>query len=261
MIRRFFAIVTILLVPAQALADQTDPPAIDPKAAAITTASFDFIASQPAMTVSWFITYDRIFEGREKITFIRSGTNTLARGKGFRSYSEHDSEVREYVYDGERFTVSAPNGDFYATTEVSGDFDTLVTGLKERHDLVLPLWSVMSAQSADEFFDDVERATYLGTTLVNGQGAHHIAFSEYAEDFQLWISTDPERPVPLMIVGTEPYKQGWPQYSAFLYDWTLSPELPEDFFAFVPDDDDVEIGFSSLVVDPDLGEPVKAGSE
>lgn len=260
MIRRLFTLATFLLVPTFAIA-QDEEPAIDPRAAEIVAKSLDFIAGQPAMHVSWFITYDRIFEGRERITFVRSGTNTLERGKGFRSYSEHENQVREYLYDGETFTVSVPGRDFYAQAPAAGDFDTLVDELRERFSLVLPLWSIMSAASADEFFDDVERATYLGTTLINGREAHHIAMSEYDEDFQVWVSTDEERPVPLMVVGTSPYKQGWPGYHAYLYDWVFDPEMPEGFFTFAPDDNDIEIGFANIKIDPELDEPVKQDAQ
>ncbi|MEM7668387.1 MAG: DUF2092 domain-containing protein [Pseudomonadota bacterium] len=260
MIRRLLTIATLALLPMSAVAEDDDPP-IDPKAAEIVKTAFDFLAGQPAVQVNWFITYDRIFEGRERVTFVRSGANTLARGKGFRSYAEHENQVREYVYDGQTFTVAVPERDFYARAPAAGDFDTLVDDLKERFDLVLPLWSIMSASSSGDFFADVERASYLGTTLINGRSAHHIAFSEYSEDFQVWIAADEERPVPLMIVGTDPYEQGWPGYHAYLYDWNFAPELGDDFFAFAPDENDIEIGFSNLAIDPVQGEPVKRDAQ
>ncbi|MBY8974574.1 DUF2092 domain-containing protein [Rhodobacteraceae bacterium NNCM2] len=255
MIKSFLAASLLLLTPIAANAQGEEPPAIDPKAVEIAGAAFKFVAEQPHLSVSWFVTYDRVFEGREKLTFVRTGTNTLVRGKGFRSYAEHLNKVREYIYDGETFTVSAPLDGFYAQAEVTGSFDELVDGLSEKYDLVLPIWQLLSAESGELFFEEVERATYMGTTLINGRAAHHLAFSEYDEDFQLWIAADEERPLPLMIVGTNPYTQGWPQYHAYMYDWNLEPEIADDTFAFTPAEGEAQIGFETLKVDPESGEP------
>ncbi|MEM1276272.1 MAG: DUF2092 domain-containing protein [Pseudomonadota bacterium] len=244
---RYLIATVLALTPALSVAEDR-PPAIDPKAVEIGQASLEFLESQSAMGFHWFITYDRIFEGREKITFIRSGSSLIARGKGYRSYAESGNTVREYIYDGEQLTVSAPVQGFFTQTPVSGDFDTMVEAAREQAGLILPVWQVMSAK-ASEFLADIEAASYLGTTLVNGREAHHLAFSEYSRDFQVWVSTDADRPVPLIFVETDPYTQGWPQYHAFLYDWNLEPEIASDSFQFAPADGVAKIGFSTLSVD------------
>lgn len=237
----------MLCVPGVANAQEEQQASIDPMAMELAQKSLSFISSAPAVEVSYFVTYDRVFEGREKITFTRSGTNTLVRGEGFYSYSERRDNVREYYFDGQNFTAAAPQDGFYATAPFEGDFDSLVAELQERFAITLPIWEMMSAAPADDFLAEVERAQYLGTTLIAGHEVHHLAFSEYDEDFQMWVSTDEALPVPLMIVGTNPYSQGWPQYHAFFYDWTTDPEVAEGKFTHEPKDGERKISFASYV--------------
>ncbi|MEM9043731.1 MAG: DUF2092 domain-containing protein [Pseudomonadota bacterium] len=251
MLRSLLAISLAVTIAGSARAEDR-PPAIDPKAMEIGQASLEFLQAQSSMGFSWFITYDRIFEGREKITFIRSGSSLIARGSGYRSYAESGNTVREYIYDGKQLTISAPVQGFYTQTPISGDFDALVETAREQAGLVLPVWQIMSTKATD-FLSEVEAASYLGTTLVNGREAHHLAFSEYRRDFQVWVSTDPERPVPLIFVETDPYTQGWPQYHAFLYDWNLEPEIEANSFIFTPGEGVAKISFSTLQTDPESG--------
>ena len=228
------------------------PLEIDPQAMEIAQTALGFLEAQQVMSFQWFITYDRIFEGREKITFVRSGSSLLARGQGSRSYLETGNREREYIHDGKTLTISAPVQGFYSQAPIEGSFDTAVETAREQAGLVLPVWQIMSA-SARDFLAEVEAARYLGVTRVNGQEAHHLAFSEYDRDFQMWISTDAERPLPLMVVGTDPYTQGWPQYHAFFYDWDLAPEIGPDAFTFTPANGAAKIGFSTLSADPSSG--------
>ena len=123
----------------------------------------------------------------------------------------------------------------------------------------LPLWSLMSETLGQNAVENVLGAAYLGTTLMRGQEVHHLAFTEYDEDWQIWISTDPDRPVPLMIVGTDPYQQGWPQYRALLMDWSFDIDTPDGGFTYVPHELDVSVSMPALV--PDAREKAISGSK
>ena len=66
-----------------ATAQSTDdgPPAIDPLAVEIATRAVEHLSLQPDIVVGWFVSYDVVIDGREKVTHTRSGENRLARGK------------------------------------------------------------------------------------------------------------------------------------------------------------------------------------
>ena len=91
---------------------------------------------------------------------------------------------------------------------------------------------------------------YLGVTLIAGREAHHLAFTEAEEDWQLWVSTDETAPLPLMLVGTEKNETGWPQYLVYMMDWNLAPEIDASAFRYTPREVDVRVGFPALFGPP-----------
>lgn len=220
---------------------------LDPHALEIAGSAARFLTGQQVLSFDWFVSFDVVVEGREKITYVRSGSNHLDREAGFRATLERGQGVREYYYDGETFTMAAPGEGFYASAAFDGGFEALIDRAQERLAKDLPVWSIMSADLGQNALDRIEGAAYLGETLIAGTPAHHLAFTEYDEDWQIWIAADPERPVPLMIVSTDPYEQGWPQYRLHLLNWSF--EAPEEGVAFTyePSEDEDKVAMPTLV--------------
>ena len=171
-----------------------------------------FLAFRKNLSFGWFIIYDEIVGDREKITYMQSGNTILERGRGFVSRSERGNTLRDYYFDGAVFSGASPSENFYASAMIDSGFDTLAKAVRERSDTILPLWSILSESLPDELLDDVERGAYLGTTLIGGTPVHHLAISEAEEDWQVWISTDEEAPLPLMLIGVDKTKTSWPQW-------------------------------------------------
>ena len=127
------------------------------------------------------------------------------------------------------------------------------------------MWELFSTKLEEDFLSDVIAGDYNGKTLVAGRLAHHLSFRERDAHWQIWIAADEAEPVPLMLVGTDPYKQGWPQYHLFLYDWDFTNKAePGRFFSFVPDDGLTQVEISRLRYAPDdedsAGEPAVKSS-
>ncbi|MEL6211525.1 MAG: hypothetical protein AAFR44_15365, partial [Pseudomonadota bacterium] len=68
----------------------------EPDAEAIVLDSVEFLAGLPAFGFNWFVSYDVVDDGREKLTFLRSGRNVMRRGEGFASYAESGNRRRDY---------------------------------------------------------------------------------------------------------------------------------------------------------------------
>jgi hypothetical protein len=218
-----------------ALAEDPAPPKLDPQAVEILASAADHLAAQDTIAVDWFVSYDLIADGREKITNVRSGHNLMERGAGFYSYSENGMETREFFYDGQTFQVVDVDENAWAQIPFEGTFESLVERASDEYGTALPIWQVMSRNSHNELLEDAESGAYLGLTRIAGQMAHHLAFSTYDNDWQAWVSTDVENPLLLMLVGTDPYKQGWPQYRVYFTSWDFAPDIADGAFTFVPD--------------------------
>ena len=72
---------------------------------------------------------------------------------------------------------------------------------------------------------------YLGIHLAAGVPCHHLAFSQEAIDWQIWIDAGPQ-PLPRKIVISYAGEPGAPQYTATIRRWNLDPAFPEDLFRF-----------------------------
>lgn len=219
---------------------------IDSQAMELILRSARFLADQNAMSFNWFVSYDKVIDEREKITLMRSGTNLLVRNKGFFSSAEGENGLREWHYDGAQVSYAAPLEKYYASSEFKNGFDALVDAAREEAGSEIPLYSIMQRDLPERLQKGLKAAAYLGTSKVADHEVHHLAFSDDEEDWQVWISTDENMPVPLLIVGTEPKKTGWPQYRAYLTDWNLNPEYHEAQFKYVPAEGDVKISFPEL---------------
>lgn len=234
-VRTVTVLAALLAAPLPALS-QTPEPALDPAAVDLVRAASAFLTGQQRISVDWFVSYDEVIDGREKLTNLRSGSNLLDREGGFRSYAEDGEQIREYIFDGATITAVHVDENAYASAPAAGSFGDLVATLQADYDLALPIWQILARDSDEGLLDGAESGAYLGLTRVAGELAHHLAFSSYDHDWQLWIAADPDRPVLLMLVGTDPYTQGWPQYRAYFSNWNFEPEVTEDAFTFVPDE-------------------------
>lgn len=219
---------------------------IEPLASDIAMSAANHLASQDKLSFNWFVSYDEIVDEQEKITFFRSGNMVLDRGNGFVARTERGNTYRDFYFDGSVFSIVSPNENFYASIEIEGGIDALEKGLRERSDTILPLWSILSQNLPDRILEGVENGAYLGTTLIAGQPAHHIAFSQEDFDWQIWVSMEEETPFPLMIIGTESQRTGWPQYRAYFSDWNLEPDIEGTQFSYEPEDDDVRMTMPAL---------------
>lgn len=232
------ALAGCLFVISGALNAQTDDvPDVDPTAVEIIAQASAFLASHPELSVQWFVSHDTVVDGREKLTETRSGYNLLSRENGLYAYLERGMATREFFFDGATFTVFDVENNAYAQVNFAGGFEELVDRVRSEYNLQLPIWSVLSTRYEGQFLEAAEQAAYLGLTRVGGEVAHHIALSNYDEDWQVWIADDPESPRLLMLVGTNPYEQGWPQYRAYFTNWDFAPEMEEGVFKFIPNED------------------------
>lgn len=224
-----------------------EQPVIDPQVIEILQRTSDFLAGQRDISVNWFASQDTVVDGREKITTTRNGYNLLSRDEGFFSYVENGLRTREFYFDGTAFQIVDVDENAFVLALFSGSFDELAERVRDEYDLILPIWSVLSRQPGAELIGDVESAAYLGLTRVAGRAAHHLALSDYDGDWQVWVATDPEKPELLMLVGTDPYTQGWPQYRVYFSDWNYAPEIGEGVFTYIPDADAEQMNWPKVL--------------
>ena len=220
-------------------------PGIDPKAIEIAKASSDFLAGQAEIGVGWFVTYDELEDGREKRTTIWTGNSTIVRGEGYRASGVRGNEARDYLFDGETFTAVFAGEGQYGQIAAPSSFEGLNAELLDSYAIELPMAEIFDQSGSAEGFASTTDAVYVGEVFFGEDTAHHLAFRRYEGDWEMWISTDPDNPVPLMITGSDPYQHGWPKFQAVFFDWSFAPEISDGMFSFEAPD-----GFEEIELTP-----------
>ncbi|MEM6826710.1 MAG: DUF2092 domain-containing protein [Pseudomonadota bacterium] len=219
---------------------------IDPVALDLLEGSMGYVSSLQNFSFDWFISSDTVVEGREKITYVNSGTTIMARGRGFTSRTERGLTLRDFYFDGETFVVASPDQGFYASAAFDGSFEELVDRARSDTDLELPVWTMLTDDLPERLTSGVTAAAYLETTKIVGREVHHVSFVGDVHDWQVWISADPERPVPLMLVGTRTDQQGWPQFRVNMMDWQTGLDIADEDISFTPDEGLMRIAMPSF---------------
>lgn len=128
---------------------------------------------------------------------------------------------------------------------MAGTFDELVSFLSEENHLILPIWEVLSEEHAFDLGTGVVTADYIGETNIMSQSAHHIRLAKADKNWEMWISNNPKRPVPLMIRGATP-ENGGSHYQAMFYDWSFKPTAKRRKFFFRPGAKDIKVDWETF---------------
>ena len=220
---------------------------MDSRTVELLEATSAYLSSQPALSVGWFISYETQGDRDAPLRLTRTwnGENTLVRGKGYITICEHGDNVEEFRYDGDTLTAIHAGKNTYATAPMTGSVDAMVATLEDTHDLTLPAWELFSDNVSQTLLSDVNRAEYVGMTSILGQPVHHLSFSEPGQDWEIWISTDENNPVPLMMAGHDP-DVDYSGYQAMFHDWEMQPDAMPASFTFEPSEGLKKVEFSAI---------------
>ena len=144
-----------------------------------------------------------------------------------------DERQTRGVYDGRTFTIHDLVANVYAVAEVPPEIDAALDRVFEQYGLTVPIADFVYADPYAVLTENVYGGCVVGRHSVDGRPCHHLAFSQEAIDWQIWIEDGP-RPVPRKLVITYNDAEGWPQYSARFTRWNLQPHVSDHFFQFHP---------------------------
>ena len=148
------------------------------------------------------------------------------------AYDGDEGKSRVF-YDSRIFTLYDASQNVYATKEISLELDDALDRVFERFGLAVPIADLVYADPYAILIENVEAGIVVGRHPVDGTPCHHLAFSQEAIDWQIWIEDGP-RPVPRKLVITYKDEAESPQYRARLSGWDFQPRLSDHYFTFRP---------------------------
>jgi hypothetical protein len=203
-------------------------------AAARVEAMANALAKAQRLRVTVDCTYDVVQASGEKIEFGERRELTLRRPDKVRfEVTPRDGSRSGLVFDGTQIAVFDIDKKVYSTVQKSGTVDealeyyTLALGMR------LPLRELFATDLPQKVKDDLATARLVGNETVGGVATDHVALRVDSADVQLWIGRQGV-PLPQRIVITYRSAEGQPQFEGDFQEWTLTPDVPDSAFTFVP---------------------------
>ena len=240
--------------PAPAAAEADADRVVEPEAAALLKAAWDWLGAQESYAFHADVEYDEVY-GEETRVRVGGRVDALVRRPDrFKVFFDGDRGQKNYFYDGKAFTLVDLRTKTFASAPVTGTNDAAVETIVEKLGVPLPLSDFLvtgAAYGADEL-----RAAYVvGQSRVGGKRCHQVLVLLDDLDFQLWIEAD-GNPVIRKLVLVYREAPGQPQFEANFTEWYPSTRLSDYVFTFLPDDSFRKVELAAPVAEP-AGAPEK----
>ncbi len=206
---------------------------VDARADRVLRAMGEWLSTAQTFTFHADITYDSPTADGQMIQYGGVADVWVRRPDLLRVEFRGDEAHRQIICDGSKFVIFGLAMDLYAVTEVPAEIGAAVDLVFERYGFSVPIADFVYPDPYAVLIESVESGYYVGRHNVDGTPCHHLAFSQEAIDWQIWIDDGP-RPVPRKLLITYKGSPGSPQYTARLSNWDIEPDVTAHWFRFEP---------------------------
>ena len=212
--------------------DRTRDWFVDPKADEILKAAGDLLAQTQRFSFKAESMEEEVFASGAKIDTTREGTVHVRRPNGLFVTRRDASGERKLFYDGHTAALLDVATNLYVKSdEAPSDLDGLLDYLADTLQVPIPLGDVIVADPYAALRDPALGGVYLGEALIRGTRCHHLGFGNGEIEWQIWVQTE-GRPLIRKAVINYRDEEGSPRWEAYLSDWNLEDEFPDEAFRF-----------------------------
>lgn len=236
------AILTIVGAALACSALAAENPAVSPQAEEILRAATTTLAAAQSLSFRADVSIDEVAGTGQKLQ--RGGAVKVTARRPDRVYAEHDGDSfhRKFVYDGKSMTIFDVGQSLYATFDAPPTIDTMLALAREKFGVVLPLGEVVVAKPVEKMLPNIESGLYLGLAKVDGIVCHHLAFTQAAVDWQLWVDAGATPLLRKLVVTYKSMPQS-PQFTAIFKSWDLATPAKDEAFKLELPKDATKIDF------------------
>ena len=203
-----------------------------------------FLKSQEQFTYKAEITDDQVYQGG-KLQYAIDTENFVRRPDRLRVNAEGDLVNKQFFFDGKTVTLYDKDHNVYGVLNVPSDIESALDKAHKDFGVRVALTDLASPQLCELLKKSIKHSLYVGLHKVRGVPCHHLSFEGENVQLQVWIKTG-DKPMPLKVVLTHKNLPAAPQWSAYLFDWNFSPQLPDKLFAFTSPEGAEKIKFVPL---------------
>jgi len=182
--------------------------------------------------VSTELTGERVLADGQKLQHAATADMDVERPNKLRALMHSARSQRQLFYDGSTVTLYTPAQKYYSTVEFSGSLGELISRLRDRFGVEVPLSDVFLWGTPAAPLDKIESAMNAGQDYIGDDLCDHYAFRQANADWQIWIMAG-GKPLPRKVVITNRTDEARPQ-SMSLIDWNLKPAFKDAVFKFTP---------------------------
>jgi hypothetical protein len=193
----------------------------------------NILSAKNSFTVDVDITYDNLLDSGEKIQYSAYQKLSVKRPNQLKADYSGDERNTTLFFDGKTFTILAKKLNLYATGPAPASIDAAIAGIDEKYNITIPLSDLLVTDPCKKIIPNIKNSIYVGFNMVGRVPSYHFLFAGKENDFQLWISDDPE-PVLQKVVINFRDMVGAPQYTAVFSNWNFNPQIPDSTFKFIP---------------------------
>ena len=169
--------------------------AVDPAATEILKRMTDYLGSLKQFRVQTQNTLEDVLASGHRIDLDISADVIISRPNKLRSERKGDLVDQEFYYDGKTLALYNSTYNMYATESVPDTFEGLFMYMYESLGFAVPVSDLIYNNAYPLLMKDVNFATVIGKTVINGIKCDHLLFSRPGVDFQVWVGEGP-RPIP-----------------------------------------------------------------
>jgi len=217
---------------AQGGASQSTASAVDPAAIQALKDMGAYLQTLNRFGVSTELTAERVLADGQKLQHAAMADMDVHRPNKLRALMHSARSERELLYDGKTAVLYAPAQKYYSSVGVVDTLDGLVSRLRERYGVEVPLSDLFLWGTPAAPLDKIESAMIAGQDFIGTDLCDHYVFRQGLIDWQIWIASG-SKPLPRKVVITNRADEARPQ-SVSLLTWNLKPKFTDAVFTFTP---------------------------
>jgi len=233
---------------------------IDPKQ--VIRQMCDYLKSLKEFSFKGEVTDDQTYSAGNKLQFAFSLEGYVKRPDKIRLNAKGDLQNKEFFYDGKAITIYDTVKKVYATAAMPPTIDEALAKANNDYGIRLIVAQLAKTNLFEEITKGVKDEVYVGEGTVFGVKCQHVAFDKGKAVVQLWVEAS-DKPVLRKVVLTYKEVEFSPQWTLYLTEWNVSPQLADNLFAFSPPQGAEKIAFVAVMKtkapERGKGQPKKKG--
>jgi hypothetical protein len=224
----------------------------------------DYLKSLKEFSYKGEVTDDQTYSAGNKLQFAFGLEGYVKRPDKIRLIAKGDLQNKEVFYDGKAFTIYETVKKVYATAAMPPTIDEALDKVSSDYGIRLIVAQLAKANLFEEVTQGIEDSVYVGQGTVFGVKCHHVAFDKGKAVVQVWVEAS-DKPVLRKVVLTYKEVELSPQWTVYLTDWNVAPQLADNLFVFTPPQGAEKIDFTAVkkteAPQRGKGQPKKKGGQ